>query len=92
MVTVRSDNTDYIKWIYRNPAAFMLNLNSKGTVQSMIHTARCMHLYEPDPAYDHVSGSPKVSSDSLDELLLWAKDDGRLVVECTTCLPFDRTG
>ncbi len=90
MITEHTDNAAYMRWIYRNPAAFIINLNTNGKFQSVVHTARCGHLYEPTPTLDHVSTYGKVSSESLTDLVRWAEERGHTVVECTTCLPYDR--
>lgn len=90
MVTEHTDNAAYIRWSYRNPGAFIINLHTDGTLLSVMHTARCGHLYKPDPSLDHVSTYQKASSDSLDELTAWASERGHSVVECATCLRFDR--
>lgn len=89
MVLRPLSNEDYFHWIYRHHSAFIINLDTNGKNQSVAHTARCMHLYEPDPRLNHVGQYGKACSDSLPKLLEWASENGHQVTECTTCTPYD---
>jgi hypothetical protein len=82
------ENKEYTHWLWRHHSSYVLNETANRT--SMIHTARCMHLFPPDESLDHI-GACKRCADSIDELLRWAEEHEHTVVECTTCTPYDRT-
>ncbi len=86
MVLEPKTSREYISWLYRNPAGFVLNLHTSGKDQSILHTASCKSLYPPDESVDHLT-YPKACSNSRDDLFDWGERAGHTVTGCQFCDP-----
>jgi hypothetical protein len=85
MLYFQNEQEEYLSWLERHPAGFVLNLGTGGKHQAMIHTTRCGHLYPGNPALSHTVAYPKSCSRDRDELERWGREAGYTVVPCPSC-------
>jgi hypothetical protein len=68
------DDEGYRDWLDLHELGYVLNAPGPGLKQRiMLHTSRCGHLYEPDPAVQHTIKRRKVCSDNRSLIDDWAK-------------------
>jgi hypothetical protein len=83
----RNDETGYIAWVENHADGYIVNLDTIGKRQSMIHTSRCFHLYPVSTDYNQTVAFGKACSTNKDALVTWAKREGHTIVECSSCAP-----
>ncbi len=79
-----NDDHPYLAWLESYPNGYVLNVNTKGSREDMIHTSRCPHLYPPDPELRNTIYA-KACSNSADALKRWARERQHVVYLCSTC-------
>jgi hypothetical protein len=84
---VQNDDAAYVWWIESNDKGFVANLRTGGKNRSMLHQARCSHLYPPEPHKVHTGSYPKACSLDRSEVEQWATNQGFEVVLCPDCKP-----
>jgi hypothetical protein len=87
MQSFRGDDQAYLQWAEAHGNAYVINRVVNRPGSAMVHTAQCMHIYAPNEGYNHTANE-KVCSESMDELLDWAKTNQLAVKECSTCKPY----
>jgi len=88
MVYFRDDDEEYVSWVERHPAGYVLNLGTGGKRNAMLHTARCTkHMYPVNTALSNTHDYPKACSRYRDELERWGREAGYVVAACADCRP-----
>lgn len=87
MMYVKNDDAAYIGWLEANPNGFVVNMHTLGKNKSLLHRARCMHLYPPETGKVHTGTFPKACSCDLDDVRQWVIASGSTIELCTTCKP-----
>ncbi|MFT4038147.1 MAG: hypothetical protein QM692_08220 [Thermomicrobiales bacterium] len=86
MIYIKNDEAAYLHWLEVNPSGFVVNMHTLGKDRSLLHRARCSHLYPPNTSKVHTVTYPKVCANDLDEVRLWVISAGSEVELCTTCM------
>ncbi|MDQ2655727.1 MAG: hypothetical protein M3Z20_22085 [Chloroflexota bacterium] len=87
MIYVKNDEEAYVRWLDANANGFVVNMHTLGKNKSLLHRARCMHLFPPEPGKVHTIAYPKACSCDLEEVRQWVIDSGSAIELCTTCKP-----
>jgi hypothetical protein len=87
MQEFRRDDADYLSWLEHHPNGYVVNIHTRGKNHSVIHSARCGHLYPPEEHKTHTVSYGKACSENKPELVRWATANGHTLDECTTCNP-----
>ena len=87
MIYVKNDEEAYVRWLDANANGFVVNMHTLGKNKSLLHRARCMHLYPPDAHKVHTETYPKACSSDPEEVRQWVIDSGSAIELCTTCKP-----
>ena len=80
----KEDDEPYLAWLETHPNGYVLNIDTKGPREDMLHTARCGHLYPPTPGFRHTVYA-KACSEDADALKRWASQRGHRVNLCSNC-------
>lgn len=86
MIYVSNDAATYLHWLEANANGFVVNMHTLGKGRSLLHRARCHHLYPPNLAREHTVAYPKACSNDLDEVQRWVIAAGSAVELCTSCM------
>ncbi|MGE3796574.1 MAG: hypothetical protein AB7G88_01930 [Thermomicrobiales bacterium] len=80
------DDKGYSDWLDTHPDGFVLNADTKGPKQSILHSARCWTLY---PLKSHESDTHpyrKICDTDRSVLEQWAVNEGHTLTDCKKCL------
>ena len=62
MIYVKNDEAAYVSWLDANSNGYVVNMHTLGKNKSLMHRARCMHLYPPEADKVHTVAYPKACS------------------------------
>ncbi len=81
MLPFQTEDEEYVAWLVRDPAGFVLNLGRKP--DPMIHRPPCSHLLLS--GVKRPTAAPKACSLDREELERWGREAGLTVIPCSTC-------
>jgi hypothetical protein len=87
MITFENEDKEFLQWLTSHEHGYVLNRRDTHD-NYMVHTARCMHIYDVTGKVSYTVSRSKMCSDRLEELQAWASKKGFSVVECPTCRPY----
>lgn len=80
------DECSYGDWLDDHPEGFVLNADTKGPKQSILHNARCRWIYPLKSHVHYTDNFRKVCDDDRRILEQWAADNGHTLTDCQKCL------
>ncbi len=74
---------DYLAWLKSNPNGYVLNLNTQGAGQDIVHSSRCPTLAVE--RYERHTTFTKVCSSRMAELMAYSRSLGHSPRLCAKC-------